>query len=55
MYPRDHTKSQKYTDIANSSVVCSDTKQSPFSAVLKDSSSGYTLSIIAMNNEDGGR
>jgi hypothetical protein len=38
---------------ANFSVVCSYTKQAPFSAVLKDGSSGYTLSIIAMNNEDG--
>jgi hypothetical protein len=38
---------------ANFSIVCSDTKEAPFSAVLKDGSSGYTLSIIAMNNEDG--
>lgn len=38
---------------ANFSVVCSYTKQAPFNAVLKDGSYGYTLSIIAMNNEEG--
>ena len=40
-------------DTANISVVCSDTKHAQFNAVLKDGSSGYTLSIIAMNNENG--
>lgn len=41
------------TGTVNFSIVCSDTKQAPFSTELKDGSSGYTLSIIAMNNEDG--
>ena len=38
---------------ANFSVVCSDTKQAPFIAVLKDGSSGDTVAIITTNSEDG--